>query len=58
MALLLLGAASYFAGRGVHAMCALEAAVEADDRNSLARLLLKGLSEGIAPDRLRRASVP
>ena len=56
VALLLLGAAAYFAGSGVHASCALNAALDADGGNSLARLLLKGLAGGIAPERLRRVA--
>ena len=56
VALLLLGAAAYFSGSGVHAFCALTAAVEADSGNSLARLLLQGLAGGIAPERLRRVA--
>lgn len=56
VALLLLGAGAYFAGSGVHARSALEAAVSADTRNSLARLLLHGLDQGLAPERLRRAA--
>lgn len=56
VALLLLGAASYFAGSGVHAMFAFEAALEADYQNSLARLLMKGLTQGLSPERLRRAA--
>ena len=54
VALMLLGAAAYFAGSGVHARSALEAAVAADATNSLARLLLQGLEQGMAPERLRR----
>ncbi|MBB1026602.1 DUF4192 domain-containing protein [Dietzia sp. DQ11-38-2] len=56
VALLLLGAAAYFAGGGVHARAALEAAVSADPANSLARLLLHGLEQGLAPERLRRVA--
>ncbi|MDV8002703.1 DUF4192 domain-containing protein [Rhodococcus sp. IEGM 1408] len=56
VALVLLGAGAYFAGSGVHARSALEAAVSADPRNSLARLLLHGLEQGIAPERLRQAA--
>ncbi len=56
VALLLLGAAAYFSGSGVHAFCALNAALDADSGNSLARLLLQGLAGGIAPDRLRRVA--
>lgn len=56
VALLLLGAAAYFEGRGVHAWSALAAAIDADDRNSLARLLIHGLQHGLAPDRLRRVA--
>lgn len=56
VALVLLGAAAYFAGSGVHARSALEAAVGADPRNSLARLLLHGLEQGLAPERLRQAA--
>lgn len=56
VALLLLGAAAYFAGSGVHARSALEAAVTADPANSLARLLLHGLEQGLAPERLRRVA--
>ena len=54
VALLLLGAAAYFAGSGVHARSALEAALEADPTNSLAGLLLEGLDRGVAPERVRR----
>ena len=56
VALLLLGAAAYFAGSGVHARSALEAAVTADPANSLARLLLHGLENGLAPERLRQVA--
>lgn len=56
VALLLLGAAAYFAGSGVHANAALSAAVTADGTNSLARLMLNGLIEGIAPERLRQVA--
>ena len=56
VALLLLGAASYFAGSGVHAWSALSAAVDADPGNNLARLLLQGLHHGMAPERLRRVA--
>ena len=56
VALLLLGAASYFAGSGVHAWSALSAAVDADPGNNLARLLLQGLHHGLAPERLRRVA--
>lgn len=56
VALVLLGAAAYFTGSGVHARSALEAAVAADCRNSLARLLLQGLEQGMAPERLRRVA--
>ncbi|MFN3600916.1 MAG: DUF4192 domain-containing protein [Dietzia sp.] len=56
VALVLLGAAAYFAGSGVHARSALGAAVTADPSNSLARLLLHGLENGLAPDRLRRVA--
>lgn len=56
VALLLLGASSYFAGSGVHALCALTEALEADGGNSLARLLLQGLADGIAPERLRQVA--
>lgn len=56
VALLLLGAAAYFSGSGVHARSALESAVDADRGNSLARLLLHGLDHGMAPDRLREAA--
>ncbi len=56
VALLLLGAGAYFAGSGVHARSALEAAVRADAGNSLARLLLHGLEQGMPPERLRQAA--
>ena len=56
VALLMLGAAAYFAGSGVHARSALEAAVDADGGNSLARLLLQGLENGLDPDRLRKVA--
>lgn len=56
VALLLLGASAYFSGSGVHAFCALTAAVAADSGNSLARLLLRGLADGIAPERLRQVA--
>lgn len=56
VALLLLGAAAYFAGSGVHARSALEAAVAANPANSLARLLLHGLENGLAPERLRQVA--
>lgn len=56
VALLLLGAGAYFAGSGVHARSALEAAVGADAGNSLARLLLHGLEQGMPPERLRQAA--
>lgn len=56
VALLMLGAAAYFAGSGVHAWSALTAAVEADGRNSLARLLLDSLRAGLSPERLRRVA--
>lgn len=56
VALLLLGAAAYFSGSGVHAFYALTAAGAADSGNSLARLLLQGLAGGIAPERLRRVA--
>lgn len=56
VALLLLGAAAYFSGSGVHAFCALTAARDADSGNSLAKLLLQGLADGIAPERLRRVA--
>lgn len=56
VALLLLGAGAYFAGSGVHARSALEAAVSADAGNSLARLLIHGLEQGLAPERLRQAA--
>ncbi|AWH93823.1 DUF4192 domain-containing protein [Dietzia lutea] len=56
VALLLLGAASYFAGSGVHAWSALSAAVDADPGNNLARLLLQGLHHGMSPERLRRVA--
>ncbi|MGN0099509.1 MAG: DUF4192 domain-containing protein [Dietzia sp.] len=56
VALLLLGAASYFAGGGVHAWSALSAAVEADPANNLAGLLLHGLNNGLSPERLRRVA--
>lgn len=56
VALLLLGAAAYFSGSGVHAFCALSAAGAADSGNSLARLLLQGLAGGISPERLRRVA--
>lgn len=56
VALLLLGAAAYFEGRGVHAWSALSAAIDADGQNSLARLLIHGLHHGLAPDRLRRVA--
>lgn len=56
VALLLLGAAAYFSGSGVHAWSALAAALDADPGNSLARLLLEGLTRGLAPERLRRVA--
>lgn len=56
VALLLLGAAAYFSGGGVHAWSALSAALEADAGNSLAGLLLHGLRHGLAPERLRRVA--
>ena len=56
VALLLLGAAAYFSGSGVHAWSALTAALDADSENSLAGLLLHGLRNGLAPDRLRRVA--
>ncbi|HMT49996.1 DUF4192 domain-containing protein [Dietzia sp. UBA5065] len=56
VSLMMLGAAAYFSGSGVHARSALEAAVGADERNSLARLLLHGLENGLAPERLRRVA--
>lgn len=57
VALMLLGAAAYFAGSGVHARAALDAAVAADPHNGLAPLLLQGLDHGIRPDRIRGVSV-
>ena len=56
VALLLLGAAAYFEGSGVHAWSALEAAIRADSNNSLARLLLHGLQHGLPPDKLRQVA--
>ena len=56
VALLLLGAGSYFSGGGVHAWSALSAALEADPTNSFAGLLLHGLRHGLAPERLRRVA--
>ena len=56
VALLLLGAAAYFSGSGVHAWSALTAALDADAGNSLAGLLLHGLRHGLAPERLRRVA--
>ncbi|KAA0919786.1 DUF4192 domain-containing protein [Dietzia sp. ANT_WB102] len=56
VALLLLGAAAYFAGSGVHAWSALSASLDADDGNSLARLLLQSLHAGLTPERLRRVA--
>lgn len=55
--LLLLGAAAYFAGSGVHARAALDAAVEADPHDGLAPLLLEGLDRGISPDDIRGLAV-
>ena len=56
VALLLLGAAAYFSGSGVHAWSALSASLDADDGNSLARLLLQSLHAGLTPERLRRVA--
>lgn len=56
VALLLLGAAAYFEGSGVHAWSALSAALDADDDNSLARLLVDSLHAGLSPERLRRVA--
>lgn len=56
VALLLLGAAAYFAGSGVHAWSALSAALGADNGNSLARLLLDSLHAGLSPERLRQVA--
>lgn len=56
VALLLLGAAAYFAGSGVHAWSALSAALDADRGNSLARLLIDSLHAGLSPERLRRVA--
>lgn len=53
VALVLLGADAYFTGHGVHACCAFTSALEADERNSLARLLLEGLAKGLEPARIR-----
>ncbi|GLB64495.1 hypothetical protein NCCP2495_23740 [Dietzia sp. NCCP-2495] len=56
VALLLLGATAYFAGSGVHAMFAFEAALEADAHNSLAGLLLESVLRGLNPDQLRHTA--
>lgn len=57
VALTLLGAAAYFAGSGVHARSAFDAAIRASADNNLAGLLLEGLDRGIAPERLRRLAL-
>lgn len=56
VALLLLGAAAYFDGSGVHAWSALTAALDADAGNSLARLLIDSLHAGLSPERLRQVA--
>lgn len=56
VALLLLGAAAYFDGSGVHAWSALSAALDADAGNSLARLLIDSLHAGLSPERLRQVA--
>lgn len=57
VALTLLGAAAYFAGSGVHARSAFDAAIGACEDNNLAGLLLEGLDRGIAPEQLRRVAM-
>lgn len=56
VALLLLGAASYFDGAGVHAGAAFDAALEADPANTFAQTLKDGLDSGFPPERLRWAA--
>lgn len=56
VALTLLGAGAYFGGSGVHARSAFTAALIADPGNTLARLILEGLDNGLAPERLRQVA--
>lgn len=56
VALTLLGASAYFSGSGVHARAALTAALVANPRNNLAGLILTGLDNGLAPERLRQVA--